>query len=132
MGILAFFHSSCETKYDQNGNLDGMWQMLRWEDTQSQTVHADKSTGIYYCFQLNLMRIWKAESPRTYFLAYFTHRGDSIILGDIFSYPGDSVHITSDLAEYGVPENGRFHVDRLNSDKMVLSHKTEVLTFRKY
>ena len=131
-GMLACFHMSCETKYSQNGNLDGMWQMLRWEDTQHQTVKADKNDGYYYCFQFNLMKVWQAGKPQFYYLSYFTHKGDSLILGDVFSYPGDSVRTFTDLMPYGVPSDGRFHVDKLNADKMVLSREATVLTFRKY
>lgn len=132
LGTLLLLPTACETKYDQNGDLDGMWQMQRWENTQDHTIHADKQDGIYYCFQLNLMKIWKAKQPQFYYLSKFSHKGDSLYIHEVYSYPGDSLRKVEDMAPYGVPLSGKFRIDALSSDKMTLSHENEVFTFRKY
>lgn len=131
-GLLVLLAGACETKYDQNGDLDGMWQMLRWEDTADNRVHADKQDGIYYCFQLNLMKIWKSDNMQFYYLSKFTHKQDSLYIHEVYSYPGDSVRAIKDMAPYGVPSGGKFRIESLSSDKMTLSNGTTRLTFRKY
>ncbi len=133
--LLASFIMSwtaCDTKYDTNGDLDGMWQMLRWYDKQTAEVVADKQDGIYYCVQLKLMKFMKRGNPANYHLAYFTHTKDSLVLGKIVHYPTDSVCQHDDLSSFGVPADGRFHVDALSSEQMILSTDDAELTFRKY
>ncbi len=124
--------TACDTKYDANGDLDGMWQMLHWYDKQTAEVVADKQDGIYYCVQLKLMKFMKKGCPTNYYLAYFTHTLDSLVLGKIVHYPTDSVCHPDALKSFGVPTNGRFHVDALSSGRMVLSTDYAKLTFRKY
>ena len=132
LSFFTFFWTACETKYDMNGDLDGMWQMLRWYDKQNAQEHTDKSKKIYYCVQLKLMKFQKAEAPMNYYLAYFTHRNDSLILGKVVHYPTDSVCNFSALKTFGVPDNGKFSIDALSSERMVLSTDSIELTFRKY
>ena len=36
------------------------------------------------------------------------------------------------LRKYGIPGNGRLHIDELSSDKMVLTGSEGTLRFRKY
>lgn len=124
--------TACETKYDANGDLDGMWQMLRWYDKQKAQVVADKHDGIYYCVQLKLMKFVRNGSAVNYYLAYFSHRNDSLILGKIVHYPTDSICTASALQSFGVPANGAFRVDALTSDRMTLSTDEVELSFRKY
>lgn len=129
---FAMSWTACDTKYDVNGDLDGMWQMLRWYDKQTAEVVADKQDGIYYCVQLKLMKFMKKGSPSNYYLAYFTYSKDSLVLGKIVHYPTDSVCQPDILESFGVPSDGRFHVDALSSERMVLSTDNVELTFRKY
>lgn len=124
--------TACETKYDANGDLDGMWQMLQWQDKASGQVVADKHDGIYYCVQLKLMKFVKKDAPMDYYLAYFTHTRDSLVLGKIVYYPNDSVCQPDALQRFGVPADGRFRVNALSKDRMVLSTDNTELTFRKY
>lgn len=124
--------TACETKYDANGDLDGMWQMLRWYDKSSAQVVADKNDGIYYCVQLKLMKFTRKGNSMNYYLAYFSHRKDSLTIGKIVHYPTDSVCPMSVLESFGVPADGRFHVDALTSDRMTLSTEAVELSFRKY
>lgn len=134
LGVICFSLSwtACETKYDANGDLDGMWQMLRWYDKQTAEVVADKNDGIYYCVQLKLMKFVTSENAINYYLAYFNRQKDSLTIGKIVHYPTDSVCPMSVLEPFGVPADGRFHIDALTSDRMTLSTDAVELTFRKY
>ena len=44
----------------------------------------------------------------------------------------DSLVSLTDLARYGVPADGRFHIDVLTNDLMVLTSSEGTINFRKY
>ncbi len=116
-------------KHDDNGDLGGMWQLTLWTDGQGDTL-ATNETDIYYYFQLRLMKVERKGD--TYYLARFNHSGDSLVVGEVYSQPFDSIVGIDLLAPYGVPADGRFHVDGLSSSHMQLSGGTGTLRFRKY
>ncbi len=118
---------ACENKRDTNGDLGGMWQLTEW---RRDTVVATNEDGIYYHFQLQLMKLQKLGQG--YHLARFAHTGDSLIVGEVYSQPFDSVVGRDELRIYGVPEDGKFHIDALTDSRMVLSGAEGTLTFRKY
>ncbi len=127
---LPFF-VSCEMKWDENGDLDGMWQMTEWRDKATNAIIKTKHDSIYYCVQLKLIKFQDRDfgiQP----LAYFQQTPDSLILGKIVMWPADTVCSYTSVKKYGVPADGRFHIDALNSNHMVLSSTDATLTFRKY
>ena len=132
--ILLFI--SCDSKWDQNGDLYGMWQLTEWRDA-SNDIKATKADGIYYCVQLNLLKLRKT-SQSEYYLSYFTHTGDSLLIGRTVkwpqesNWPADTTCALTDLAPLGVPTDGKFHIDVLNNDCMVLSSTQGTVSFRKY
>ncbi len=120
---------SCEDRRGDLGDLAGMWQMTQWRDTTDSVV-ATKEDAIYYSFENYLMKVHRIGDD--YHLARFTHTGDSLIVTEAYSQPFDSIVPVSDLRVYGVPEDGRFHVDALSDDRMQLSGSEGTLSFRKY
>lgn len=128
--LITFF--SCENKRDNNGDLGGNWQLLEWRDAQNQVVK-DKTSGIFYGVHKTLFQFKDgAYDTKGYFLSYFKHAPDSLIFYHIVNYPTDTLATPKALEYYGVPASGRFHIDRLDADNMVLSTKDRVLVFRKY
>lgn len=129
--ILTLFISSCEV-YDRNGDLGGMWQMTRWEDKQNQTIQEVKEKNIYYCIQTKLMKFVGAGDFSRYHLAYFHHLKDSLVIYDVRYFPGDTLCPEGALTKtYGVPVGGRFHIDKLDNNHLILSSEENVLSFRK-
>ncbi len=122
--------SSCENKRDTNGDLGGMWQLTEWRD-QADSVVATNEQQIYYHFQLELMKIQRIGDG-TYYLARFTHTQDSLIVDSIYNRPDEELVSFEDMREYGIPRDGRFHVDALSDSHLVLSSQEGTLTFRKY
>ncbi len=120
---------ACDNKRDTNGDLGGMWQLTEW--MQCDTVRATNEDGIYYHFQLQLMKLQHIGHGH-YYLARFTHMGDSLIVGEVYSQPFDSIVSISNLKDFGVPDDGRFHVDALTDSRMILSSGEGTMTFRKY
>lgn len=126
---LGLLLSACENKRDDNGDLGGMWQMTLWTNAQGDTL-ATNQTGIYYHFQLNVMKVQRQHL--NYYLMRFAHKGDSLLVGTTFAQPFDSIVSHDKLAPYGVPADGRFRIDALNDNKMQLSGAIGTLQFRKY
>ena len=128
---IVLLTGSCDSKWDENGDLDGMWQMTEWRDKATNNVVKTNADSLYYCFQLKLMKI-QNTSKSPYYFSYFTHSGDELKVGKTYQYPDDKEVPLTDLSAYGVPTDGRFHIDVLNNKNMVLSSTTSTLSFRKY
>jgi len=125
LGLLAVL-CGCENKRDSS-DLAGQWQLLEWRDASGKTV-GTKEDGIYYCFQLSLL-----ELDATRYCKY-QQTPDSLILQGAYKnkYNVDTQVPFSEFAEYGIPQDGRFGIDALNDDDLVLSGKSGVLRFRRY
>ncbi len=121
--------SACENKRDDNGDLGGMWQLTLWTAPNGDTL-ATNEAGIYYHFQLRLMKVQRTGHP--FYLARFSHRNDSLLVGETYAQPFDSIVGHRQLEVFGVPEDGKFHVDGLSDSRMQLSGNLGVMRFRKY
>ncbi len=131
--ILLLALSACDNKRDHNGDLGGMWQLTEWRSPDGTTL-ATKEDQIFYSVQLNLIRFRDYDDGTwgDYYLAYFRHTPDSLIVYRPVNYAKDSLVSLTDLARYGVPANGRFHIDVLTNDLMVLTSSEGAINFRKY
>jgi hypothetical protein len=118
--------AACENKRDSS-DLAGQWQLLEWRDASDAVVRT-KEDGIYYRFQLSLLQL---EFEK---LCKYVETPDSLILQGAYKnkYNTDTPVPFTEFAEYGIPEDGRFGIDVLNSDDLVLSGKSGVLRFRRY
>lgn len=125
--------ASCENKRDHNGDLGGMWQLLEWRDAQGQVIK-DKQSRIFYSVQLSLIRLRDYHDGGDYYQCYFRHTRDSLVIYRPTLYSAkDSVVSMDHLTRFGVPADGGFGIQVLNSDHMVLtSADTLTLVFRKY
>jgi len=124
--MLMSLFASCENKRDSS-DLAGQWQLLEWRDPSDAVVRT-KEDGIYYRFQLSLLQL---EFEK---LCKYVETPDSLILQGAYKnkYNTDTPVPFTEFAEYGIPEDGRFGIDVLNSDDLVLSGKSGVLRFRRY
>lgn len=131
--LLLLTLSACDNKRDHNGDLGGMWQLTEWRSPDGTTL-ATKEDQIFYSVQLNLIRFRDYDDGTwgDYYLAYFRHTPDSLIVYRPVNYAKDSLVSLHDLARYGVPADGRFHIDALNGDMMILSSPSGTINFRKY
>lgn len=131
--LLLLTLSACDNKRDHNGDLGGMWQLTEWRSPDGTTL-ATKADQIFYSVQLNLIRFRDYDDGTwgDYYLAYFRHTPDSLVVYRPVNYAKDSLVSLHDLARYGVPANGCFHIDALNGDMMILSSPSGTINFRKY
>lgn len=130
--LIGAILCSCENKRDTD-SLAGFWQMTAWQSPDGEKI-AGKEDRIFYSVQLSLMKFHKLpDGYDNYYLSYYNHKGDSLVIDHPVKFVNDSLVSLSDLARYGVPSDGRFHIDVLNEEHMQLSSpETGVLVFRKY
>lgn len=122
---------SCDAKWDKNGDLDGMWQMTEWRNTTTNTIVKTNQDAYYYSFQQDLIKMIKIKEGG-YYLSHFTKSADSLYIREPIFWPKEEKRPMSELAKYGVPGHGRFHIDMLTSECMILSSDTATIAFRKY
>ena len=124
--VLLAVLCGCENKRDSS-DLAGQWQLLEWRDASGETVRT-KEDGIYYRFQLSLLQLEFS------YICKYVETPDSLILQGAYKnmYNTDTPVPFTEFAEYGIPEDGRFGIDALNGEDLVLSGKSGVLRFRRY
>ena len=124
--VLLTLLTGCDNKRDSS-DLAGQWQLLEWRDASDAVVRT-KEDGIYYCFQLSLL-----ELDATRYCKYQQTPDSLILLGAYKNmYNTDTPVPFTEFAHFGIPEDGRFGIDALNDDDLVLSGKSGVLRFRRY
>lgn len=125
---------SCDKK-DINGDLDGQWQLVRWENKADGNVVKDGPTYIYWTVKLQLIQIYdktpSAAANSINSFCEFQVKGDSLILTQAYKRPDDSKIPFADLQQYGVPSNGRMKIESMDSRNLVLSSTENKLYFRK-
>ena len=126
--------AGCEKK-DCNGDLDGMWQLTEWKNSQG-TVMATRESMIFYSFQLQMMNFKKLTEPSLNINSSFRYAADGIQVYDPVIYIGgghDQIQEMSVLGPLGVPADGLMKIESLSPGELVLSSATQgVLKFRKY
>lgn len=124
--VLLALLTGCDNKRDSS-DLAGQWQLLEWRDASDAVVRT-KEDGIYYCFQLSLLEL----DPTRY--CKYQQTPDSLILLGAYKnmYNTDTPVPYTEFAYFGIPVDGRFGIDALNDDDLVLSGKSGVLRFRRY
>ena len=127
--LLCF---SCERIFI-NGELDGMWRLQR-------VASADEVAcpdSIFYSFQRHLVMMGiysETEHPKNYYMGRFQYDGDSIVMDNLYRYPGqDGVCVPQELENlYIFDTTARFKVERLDSKKMILSSFGREYSFIKW
>lgn len=126
--------SSCD-KTDCNGDLDGMWQMMLWTDSQGDTI-ATKDEMIFYSFQLQMMQLKRLSEPSLNLNAMFENKGNAIRVYNPQYYKGgghDEILGMEVLQPVGVPHDGIMQIVSLSGGEMTLrSDEYGTLKFRKY
>lgn len=126
--------TSCD-KWDCNGDLDGMWQLIEWRDNENN-VKATKDDMIFYSFQLQMASFRKLSEENYYVSSMLEVGSEQIRIYNPAIYDGgghDKLFPMSILSIVGVPEDGIFHIDVLTGSTMKLkTNNQETLVFRKY
>lgn len=136
--LSLFLYSSCENKRDDSGTLGGMWQLVEWRNSDGSLAYNKSGTKIYYKIRNNILMLQELPGEtETYFLTYYHLDDDYLVINQPYTIVRDAEldtipHTIEALHKYGIPSNGRLHIDVLESDKMVLTGEEGTLRFRKY
>jgi hypothetical protein len=136
--LSLLLYTSCENKRDDSGTLGGMWQLVEWKNADGSLAYDKPGTHIYYKIRNNILMLQELPGEgETYFLTYYHQEEDNLVINQPYTIVRDSeldtISYTIDaLRKYGIPGNGRLHIDVLASDKMVLTGEEGTLRFRKY
>lgn len=132
--VATLLITSCD-KWDCNGDLDGMWQLIEWRDGENN-VRATKDDMIFYSFQLQMASFRRLGEENYYISSMLEVGSEQIRIYKPAIYGGDGhdkEQPMSILSIVGVPEDGIFHIDVLTGGTMKLKTNTqETLVFRKY
>ena len=144
--VASGFLISCD-KLPDNGNLDGMWQLMTVEDGDEKSV---KDTKVYWSIRTNLVQLSSIDGTRMY--AHFEKMGKAFEMYDL-CYNSKNANPTDNnewipfedreilfrfgiLAEKDAQRSGRLHqlfrVETLTENTMVLCADTYKLRFRKF
>jgi hypothetical protein len=116
--ILLASITSCQ-KASINGDLDGMWQLMKIEYKDQTFKSPDQ---LYYCVQLHMVQFQGAAMCS----GTFSHSGDSlrVVIRN---------HKAADVSAYGMNDTIQsFFIEKLSSEKMVLHSSFARLSFRKF
>ena len=136
--LSLLLYTGCENKRDESGSLGGMWQLAEWRNADGSTAYNKPDTLIYYKIRNNIIMMQELPGEtETYFITYYHLEGEELVITQPYTIVRDSELDTSPypiaaLRKYGIPGNGRLHIDELSSDKMVLTGSEGTLRFRKY
>lgn len=143
LAFLTLSLTSCD-KVPINGCLDGTWQLMSIE--LSDTTIDVKPSQKYISFQLHMIEIRQASLDHedyTRYYGHFSHIGNEMRFYDLchrsanITDTDDDKPFTEDdistLNNWGIfHTDNTFHVDTLNSRRMVLSNSEVTLRFRKF
>ena len=129
VATLLLGMGSCD-KMEDNGDFAGLWYLSEWKSLPDGEIKADKYNRIFYAVQLDLME-FKGCGHGSY-LSRFRRTADSLFIGTVYHGSKDDIVDIEELAPFGVPADGKFAIDKLSKQALVLRTDEAVLTFRKY
>lgn len=140
LAALTLFSLSTCDKLPENGDLDGLWQLM--EINSGGTITDTKSDRMYCSFQLHLFMLGSQQAgPRAYF-GYFEHKGSTIRFHQ-FTFRSDYTEdsnedrlMTDDdlnaILPWGFTSTDcTFTVKELTGKKLVISQGETTITYRK-
>lgn len=144
--LLTSFLSSCD-KMPENGDLDGMWQLLEVKYKKGDahdSIVSKKEEQIYWAVQFKLISIRNApytpiaDGLTEESLARFRHQGDSLLIDELYLHSrSEDVLVTDENTNYfnliGIAGNkAAFKIEELSDNRMSLTSSYAHLTFRKF
>lgn len=144
LSCCLFLLSGCD-KMPENGDLDGMWQLMTIQTPQG-TRQVQEQVYINFYMQLAEWRVpLLPRSDDSHFYSHFTQRGDSLCFFDICHASAHTVSDSDDtrvtaeeiaagaLAKWGIHTlHTRYRVLQLSAKHLTLEKVDTVYAFRKF
>lgn len=124
--LLTTMLSACDKVYI-NGDLDGMWQLQKVENSEDNT--AEYKQNIYYSFQRNLTFISKqneTDVPLRYLgNLYYSEQDKSVTINGLRNFPYEKYIATlDDLKQFMIFDiNTTFKILELDNEQLIMEHK---------
>lgn len=131
--VVSFLMISCN-KHEKNGEFAGNWQLTEMKDLTGNVITTNCDTSrIFYTVSLSLMKFQNYfDNSGIFYLAYFNRYGNNLEIGKVFRRPDDDIVPNDSLKQFGVTEDGKFTIIRLNEEEMILRNSLYILSFRKF
>lgn len=137
--LLMITVCGCESKWPQNGKMDGQWQLMSITDRNTQEKENVKEKKLFYRFQLELLMVTDlgGSGYGTYIGRFDYEKGDSeftIKEMNVRNNVGDSgIAATEEqLKPFGLQGPGRVEIVTLKRKEMVLRTEKTEMEFRKF
>lgn len=134
---ISLFASCDGFQISRNGDLDGMWHLVKLDSLQNGKSIDYVHNGIYWSFQNDLLEVDDRNFEHPSYLLRFEHKNGTLRVSDPYRYDRENgdIKIEDDieLAPFGI--NGmvdNFKVESLSKNKMILQSETLLLNFKKY
>ena len=124
--LLTTMLSACDKVYI-NGDLDGMWQLQKVENSEDNT--AEYKQEIYYSFQRNLTFISKqneTDVPLRYLgNLYYSEQDKSVTINGLRNFPNEKyIASLDDLKQFMIFDiNTTFKILELDNEQLIMEHK---------
>ena len=136
---IAF--TACDS-YLINGDLDGIWQLQTIERHNPDTIIRNEG-DLFYSFQRHTILIGDYNNPdgpvgqlkSEQYDCLFERIGDSIMMEEFQLYYKRENHPydTTRLKRFGIyDKKSIFHIEELNSKRLILRSDSATITLRKY
>lgn len=127
---------ACDLETSDNGDLDGMWHLVRVDTLSTSGVKQMDGEKIYWSFQYKLLQVDDKTGARNSALLRFEHVGGTLRLHTPYVYDrtnGDSpLTDVSLIAPFGINAlENNFTVERLNGSNMIINDNYLRLYFKK-
>lgn len=125
---------SCDLYQSDNGDLDGMWKLQQIDSLQTNHFKDLSESNLTYSILTDLLQL---RDGKTSILCRFKHTADSLVVYHPYCRGSEGQDVplenVSLLLPYGISDlHQAFHIDILNSGRMVLSTHEIRLHFQKY
>lgn len=124
--LATIMLSACDYVYI-NGDLDGMWQLQKVENTEDNSVEYKQE--IYYSFQRNLTFISKqneTDAPLRYLgNLYYSEQDNSVTINGLRKFPNEKYIATlDDLKQFMIFDtNTTFNILKLDNEQLIMEYK---------
>ncbi len=129
---FTLLFTSC-FRTETNGDFGGNWQMTEWKQVSNDSLLATNETlQLHYTVHRDLIKFQKYSDNGIYYLATFHRTADSLVIDNIYHSPIDTLVPFNQLSSIGFDSTGRFRIEHLTNESLILKNSIYSLSFRKF
>jgi len=134
--LAVCLFSSCELEMSDNGKLDGYWHLEKISSVSSSDTTDLSQMKRFWAFQNHLLYLSEIDGTANEFIMHFSYEGQTVSIYDVHYNDRDNgdpeLTDASLLAPYGIESlQQTFQVEKLTSNKLILTSENQKLSFTK-